>query len=182
MNQIKDYIIINISSEMSSDEIKEIVQNAIQKIKKETTIFQFLFNLNYYFIFSYFSFFFNKLFIVNSLIVTHNNVSYLIKKPLNLFVTDHGIKLHTFFIPYENITTFSSNAGIVELNILGSIADAEECLKVVLENDKQTTFSLNCKNGNYLVSLIKKNMYYHIRYNKINTDVINYYKTTQIKN
>jgi hypothetical protein len=179
MNQIKDYIIINITKEMSTEEIKEIVSSAIQKIKKETSYFQFILNLNYFFIFSYFSFLFSKIFVVNSLIITHNDTSYLVKKPLKLIITDHGIKLHNFFIPYENITIFKSNEEFIEINILGSIINENDTLKIILESNKQTTFSLNCKNGNYLVSLIKKNMYYHIRYNKINTDVMNYYITTK---
>jgi hypothetical protein len=177
----KDYVVIYISEEsrkMSSEEIKVFMNTTIQKIKKETSIFTYLINLNYYFIFSYFSFFFKSLFIVNSLIFSNEKVSYLVKKPLNLFVTDKGIKIHNFFIPYEHITIFGYGAGIVDLEILGSIIENSETLKVVLENDKKTKISMNCLNGPKLLNLIKKNMYYHIRYNKINTDVITYYKNT----
>ncbi len=174
MNQIKDYIIINITTEMSTQEIKRIMDQAIEKIKKETTFLTFILNLNYYFIFSYFSFFFNKVFIGNSLILSHNKLSYLVNKTFKMVVSDNGILIDTVFIPYENITTFCYGAGIITLDILASIENNEK-IKVNLEKDKLTTISINCKNGINLVNSIKKNMYYHIRYNKINTDVMNYY-------
>ena len=169
----KDYIVIYIK-EMSTEEIKQAMDLAIEKIKKDTTIFTFIINFNYYLLFSYFSYFFKSTFYVNSMMFIHKDLSYLVQKPLCITVHDNGIQILTNFIPYENISIFGYTAGIVDLDILGSI---DSKLKLELNNNK-TRISINCLNGTKLINLIKKNMYYHIRYNKINTEVISFYKST----
>ncbi len=159
---------------MSSEEIKKAMHTAIQKIKSETSILTYIINMNYYFLFCYFHFLFVSSFLVNSIIFAFEDTNYLVKKNSFIIVQEKGIKLYNNFIPYENITVFSYKAGIVNLNILGTI---DKNLKITLGTDVLKV-SLNCLNGEKLVKLIKKNMYYHIRYNKINTEVISYYKNT----
>jgi hypothetical protein len=172
---MKDYIIIYIK-EMSSEEIKKSMDIAIAKIKKETSFFTFFINLNYYFIFSYFNFLFKSTFIASSLIINFDKTNYLVKKPVQIVVLDNGIKIHNNFVPYENVVIFKYLAGIVNIEILGSV---NKDLKFELDSSgNKINISVNCINGMNLVKLIKKNMYYHIRYNKINTEVINYYKNT----
>jgi hypothetical protein len=172
---MKDYVIIHIK-EMSQTDIQVIMNNAIQKIKKETSLFTFIVNFNYYLIFSYFSFLFNHTFLINKVIFNFKETSYLIKNNLLLIVTDKGIKIQNNFIPYENITKYGNNDNQFFINIFGIIDFQNEKLKFSLGNGN-LTIAFDSTNPCKLINLIRKNMNYHIRYNKINTEVISWYST-----
>ena len=162
---------------MSQTEIQIAINNAIQKIKKETSLFTFIINFNYYLIFSYFSFLFNHTFLINKVIFNFKETNYIIKNNLLLIVTDKGIKIQNNFIPYENITKYGNNGNQIFINIFGIIDFQEnQKLKFSLGNDN-LTIAFDCNNPYKLINLIKKNMNYHIIYNKLNTEVISWYST-----
>jgi hypothetical protein len=73
---------------------------------------------------------------------------------------DNGIEIKNSFIPYEYIVSFSNKS--ITLLVDENLKPADSVLKLKLEED------------NTLMKTIKNNMYYHLKYNKVNLDMLTY--------
>jgi len=110
----------------------------------------------------------------------YNNKDHLSKNTREIKITDHGINVNDFNIPYEYLLTISRelnmlNENVIIISFLGKITEENESIKIELCNDitKILLFTdKNCKFNNMIV----RNMFYHIKYNKINFEVIDYFK------
>jgi len=89
-----------------------------------------------------------------------------------ILITSTGIDLIKFHIPYENILIFGKENNNIVMNIFAKINESNlepssNICKITINFEKLNDSIMND---------IKKNMYYHIKYNKINQNVIDYYK------
>ena len=82
---------------------------------------------------------------------------------------DNGIKIDTSFIPYEYIVNCNDDNGYINLVLLAKI---EEGQLVPFDAIFHFSFKSNCNSS--IIKNIKSNLYYHIKYNHINLDILSY--------
>jgi hypothetical protein len=177
----RSFIIIEI---MESINTQNMVKNAIIIINKQETLMRYIANINYYIINFFFSFLkfviYYKTFEIKRIIVNFNDEKTKILKELDdkqITVLDNGLKLYNFFIPYEVIVKFGNFENNVYIQFLGKVEFDNERLSFSINKSKvELCFTLYDENkSNYLVRLIKINMFYHIKYNKVDTNLAQYY-------
>jgi hypothetical protein len=139
------------------------MESTIQKINKESYFFIFYLFIRWLFSMSYY-----KAIPVKS--IKYNSEIYDNTK--KILITSTGIDLIKFHIPYENILIFGKENNNIVMNIFAKINESNlepssNICKITINFEK-----LN----DSIMGDIKKNMYYHIKYNKINQNVIDYYK------
>ena len=85
----------------------------------------------------------------------------------DFYILENGVSMGQRFIPFENIFKY----GIKSNKIV--------YLKTLIEKEKKKFVSmdiiLKTKNPCLLIKNIKNYMYYHIKYNKINEDILYYF-------
>jgi len=79
----------------------------------------------------------------------------------NLTLYDDGIEIKNSFIPYEYIVSFNDESIILLAD--KNLKPADSLIKFKLKEE-------NCS----LVKIIKNNMYYHLKYNKVNLEMLTY--------
>ena len=90
-----------------------------------------------------------------------------------LYIYDNGIGILNTFINYEYILTFKViKSGCCVIEVLGTL---NENKKFIASSNR---FVIIIKHKNFLniQNLIKQNMFYHIKYNKVNEDVFDYFE------
>ena len=80
-------------------------------------------------------------------------------KDLTLY--DNGIEIENSFIPYEYIVSFNDESLVILAD--KNLKPADSLLKLKFKNVNDT-----------LMKTIKNNMYYHLKYNKVNLDMLTY--------
>jgi len=101
-----------------------------------------------------------------------------IKNNNQFFITDSGIYILGFFIPYEHIIRFSYYSDKIIMDIFASYnVKTEKSIFLQLQHTfvKDTFVRMTFKTENKFVSkkifdLLKTNLHYHLKYNKINTE------------
>ena len=175
-----------ISIEIESMEIikykKFSLEHALIIINNEQTFLQYLLVVYYNIIKKILSFIhidlYYKRFYVNKFKLINNNDLYVSVKPVNgnqLILFDDCMCINYFKIPYEYILlskTYSNNT--VYIKIFGNIINKNNKFDIEL-SDGFIEILFEYTNPKIVLDCIKKNMYYHIKYNKINDDVIKYY-------
>jgi len=161
---------------------KKQLERAIEIINKEQTFFNNVLVIYYIFckcILSYVHIknIYSKVYTIKKIYINSENEQLIIEHPLTLKITDCGIHVHTFFIPYEYIIKFNKFDDDIYMEVFASIIKnndntvqleiKKEVLKIYMKFDKSFISDI-LKN-------IKKNMYYHIKYNKIDVSVIDYF-------
>ena len=188
MRRKNSYIIINIE-EMETINLNEnkVITDAIKKINKEQNLFNLILYINYYLLTTYINFLFNlfkfkqfnlffKKIKIENIFLYHNKEFYKSQCINDLILYDNGMILNNLFIPYENIIKFGHKNDTVYLDIFAKINKIEDNFTVSLGHsivniNIKTEFSLK------LCKYIKFNLFYHIKYNKINSDIVKqYYK------
>ena len=181
-----NHIIIEIEMELIEKKLftKNILINgALERINKDETLIRSIINWNYYiftYFFSYMSILFCKKYSVSKIyFVEKNQEEIVLYEKRTIFLYDKGFFIDSFLIPYEYIVSFSDHGGICEHDIFATIDKndfkiilGDGLLKLIVEMDYPRDF---CKD-------IKINMYYHIKYNKINEEVFDHYFKTIFKN
>ena len=134
----------------------------IQKINKESFLFIF-----YLYIRWVLSYILNYCKVVPVKSIKYNNLVYFCK---TILIKSNGIELNNFHIPYENILTFKRENNDIILFIFAKISETLELSSTICE------INIECEKINDdIIDDIKRNMYYHIKYNKINENVIDVY-------
>jgi hypothetical protein len=90
-------------------------------------------------------------------------------------ITEKGIFINESFISYEYIITFKTSVNELFIQLFGTIEKNENLTIKPSKNIINVVVKFQ-KNQNGIVENIKRNMYYHIKYNKINEDAIDYFK------
>jgi len=153
-------------------DIEAVIKNAILIVNKDETLFRYFLNKIYYTLaFLSFIFYYYNLYNISNVLVKSNNESRLIHKKNNgnLLILDNGIKLYNFFFSYETILQFGFEDKRIWLTVFVDIRFSEKSI-TLLKNDQlsKVHFSFQIKNPEYVIQSLKKNMYYHFKYNKIN--------------
>ena len=162
---------------------KEIMVHAINKINKEESLLRSILNYNYYILSYYISFLcilFCKKFTITNILFTEptSERMFLFDKKSYVFVYDKGIFLNKILIPYENIISLCNIDNYCCLEVFGKFESIENRLHFSLE-DSIIKIALQLDNVTEFCNHIKSNMFYHIKYNKINDDVVGYYYKKQ---
>ena len=161
-----------------------IMNNAITKINKEENFFRTFINFQYYLFSYYISFLrviFSKKYVLNKIIFFKKmdkelvkEKSYTVSTKSNLFLYDRGIYFHEILVPYENILSFGVKDNFCVIEVLATIEVNED--KIILKlNGDIIKIVMELENPTCLRDNIKKNMYYHIKYNEIDENAIHYY-------
>jgi len=154
--------------------VQNVMKKALTKIKKDESIYKRVFDYIYYRISRYIFFlciFFYKKYTIDEITLFENKEKKYESTGMNtLIISDTGFNIYRTHIPYENIISFCC-------------IDNYFCLDVYAKYDKKTlcldkTVSivvLKTKSAQKIMKNIKQNMYYHIKYNKLNESVMKYY-------
>ena len=177
---------------MESPELIEYKQKqldlAIQKINNENILKSYFYNL-FKRILAYFTIYYSIYYHyidVKLIKIRYNSKNYFYNNIYNnLIILDNGIKINYNFVPYENIIIFMEENDKLVMDIFAKLKpdnrednrkrhNYDKLLKLELSSDL-CKITISCNNVLNILFDIKRNMYYHIKYNKINKDVIGYY-------
>ncbi len=165
---------------------KNTMENALKIINSEQTkaefilivyynVIKMLINYIYLLTFIRINYIYYKKFNINEIKFLHSENIYHYKKPLNLYMYDNGIIIKDFYISYEHILYFGAFGNYVKMKIFANIIVLDGILQLKLANGIVDILFL-CDSSDRLCNFLKKNMHYHIKFNKLNDDVINYYR------
>ena len=159
------------------------VKYAIKKINNDISVIRNIIYLQYYLL-SYtflilqkfiigniFNTLYQKKIIIGDILIFGGE--YLSNKKSQIILYEKGIIIQDTFIPYENIISFGEvmNFKFCCLELFAEIKES----KIIL-NENVIKLIIQLDNPTFLCDIIKKNMYYHIKYNKINEETITFYK------
>ncbi len=161
---------------------KSRLENAVVKINKEgvlNDLLIFYYNfLKIVFGYIHVSNIYNKTFKVLQLRV---NVSsdkvYYFYKDIYITIYDNKLFINVSEIPYEYIITFTSRNEFIFMELFATTKVVDKKLKFIL-SDKKISVILRFMDSNkasIFCKLLRQNMYYHIKYNKIDETVIDYF-------
>ena len=177
-----DYIIVEMDTK------NDRVKYAIKKINNDISVIRNIIYLQYYLL-SYtflilqkfiigniFNTIYQKKIIVDKIFIFNNKdeeKEYLSNEKTQIILYEKGIIIQDTFIPYENIISFGEvmNFKFCCLELFAEIKES----KIIL-NENVIKLIIQLDNPTFLCDIIKKNMYYHIKYNKINEETITFYK------
>ena len=183
MQRKNSYIIINIE-EMEIDK-KQIIINAVKQINKEQSLLHLLLYINYYYLSYYLNIIFwllpsvniclfSKKFKIENICFHHNEMFYKSSCINDLILYDNGMILNDLFIPYENIIQFGYTDDTVYLDLFAKINKMEDNFTFSLGHNI-VNVSIKSNSSIKIFKYIKSNLYYHIKYNKMNFDIVKYY-------
>ena len=164
-------------------DINERLKFIKQYCTTQQTLFQRYVHFMYYIMtmyIPYLQFMFYKSFSIKMCILKYNEDIRLLKIKNNnqFFITDSGISILGFFIPYEHIIRFSYYSDKIIMDIFASYnVKTDKSIFLQLQHTfvKDTFVRMTFKTENKCVSkkifdLLKTNLHYHLKYNKINTE------------
>ena len=186
-NRKNSFIVIDIYSKMELDNIKYV-----KTLKLNKSIYQALVDVLYFYITCYFTIvktYCKKFYEYKYLEIRNskNKIEFSRNYTNDLIINDTSISIfignNSLDIPYENITQFKINNknNMLELFILGKInisdtdytleTNCEICKIYLIINDNNLLYSTvtDCFNN------IKKYLYYHIKYNEFDYNILDYY-------
>jgi len=182
MKRKNSFVIINIDEmetiNLNENQlIKNAITNAVKKINKEQSLLRLILYINYYLLkFCLINLFkikqislFLKKFKTDNIILYHNKEIYKIINDLILY--DNGMILNNLFIPYENIIQFGYTDDTVYLDLFAKINKMEDNFTFSLGHNI-VSICIKTKFSSKICKHIKHNLYYHIKYNKIDFDII----------
>jgi hypothetical protein len=176
-----DYIVEIEKEDMDLILKKKIINNTIKKINKEQGFIRGIVNYLYYCFSYYISFLcilcYKKHTIKKMYFLNDKEENRLYNKKHIICIYDKGIYIHKITIPYENIIAITIQKEYCYIDIFATVIQHENGIKIEL-SDTITKFILVMENKHSkILNDIKVNMYYHMKYNKINFQVVeNYYK------
>ena len=174
-------IIIEIESMEFINHKKNTMENALKIINSEQTKADFILIVFYNMvkilinIFIKIKYIYYKKFYINETKFLYSENIYHDKKPLILYMYDSGIVINDFHISYEHILYFGNFGNYVKMKIFANLVLLDGRLQLELGNGIVDILFL-CDFRDRLCIFLKKNMYYHIKFNKLNDYVIKYYR------
>jgi len=164
--------------------IREMISNYteynrfIKKIKWDVSITQSIFFMYYYFIIYLLNFFIKtkmyfKYYEVNTCYIE----TFMLIKNVVLKIYDNGVSINnnevSIHIPYEYIISLNTEHNRCLFKIIPSFKNKLVSNNTLLNTHEPLTIFLKTDNNNFdnLTKDIKKNMFYHLKYNKIDLNV-----------
>ena len=154
-----------------------ILENAIKQINSEISIFK-SFIYFYYYLFVYYLSFLKILFVkkikIDKLIFNKNNESMIVMNNIrDIYLSDNAIYIKNNEVPYENIISFGKIDNFCCIELFATVHYLNNDINIKLNKNVTRLFFKN-KDSRSLCDSIKNNMYYHLKYNKIDTSVCHY--------
>ena len=151
------------------------MDSAIKKINKQQTFLEIISNINYYLIsLLLFNFkFYSKTIQINDFSIFHLNKEYKLFSNKFIVLYDNGVFINgCVFIKYEYIISIESFKNTSIIKIFGSIKNN------LFDNNLDSTIDilLNLDDPDNFCNILKSNMCYHIKFNKIEPSVIEKFK------
>ena len=161
----RSYTIIEIKDMISSE---QILKKAIDKINKNQNIFGFIISTCYYYFIDSIVSFFNFFIYYRSFTIRNVKLNGKIFNLMKIIIFDNSINILGISVPYENIIQFGRDKKKIYLDFFTKT-------KNNFFNKSRLSFEADL-DVEYIFKIIKANMFYHIKYHKINTNDIEYYK------
>jgi len=179
INRRLSFLTITIEDMETIELKKKRMNKALSIINRNTTLLNEILIMYYNFIKTVCAMFYIKnvwfkFFNVNVMNVYSNNKLHRFNKDLIFCMNDNQISINGWSVPYENIITFTSMESIIYIKLFGTIEDGSYVF-----SDKYVEFLISftsIKIVRKIIILLKQNMFYHIKYNKINDTVIEYFQ------
>ena len=142
------FVIVEIKEMPSPD---QMIQNALTIINKQESYLRYIANVQYY---------------IFAMILSLVNIIYyrtfdirIDEKPFGtLVILDNGIRLCNVFVPYESVINYGYDEDIMNVSFF-------------LRNKKHHV-EFQVHEADHVTKLMKTNMYYHLKYNKLDKDLI----------
>ena len=164
---------------MESVDYKQAITKAVSKINNEQTFLQVMINLNYFFVTLYLNFLFNfqiykKTFKVITFSMVQDRGEYTISEPTNLHFYDSHFTIDGYSIKYEYIIKFEAydSSNFVKMTMFGLILKENNCIKIDFTSNSVITVFLKVDKPSYFSNVMRSNMFYHIKYNKLDLEVV----------
>jgi hypothetical protein len=190
-NHKNSFVVIDIYKEMDPNNIK-----FVKALKLNKSLYQTFVDIIYFYLTCYFTTVktsFQKFYEYTYLEIRsfHHNQLIFKRKYINeLIIYDTGICIYIgnekLNIPYENIMQFYIDVkkDLLGLLVLGKIIINEN--SVILETNTEISeiylfMNNNISNVQNCFNNIKKYLYYHLKYNEFNYNIVDYYNKMRIK-
>jgi hypothetical protein len=142
------FVIVEVKEMLTPD---EIIQNALMIVNKQETFMRYIANIQYY---------------IFAMILSFVNIVYyktfdirVDEKPFGtLVVLDHGIRLCNAFLPYESLIKYGYKGDTMYLSFF--------------HKSKKHNFTFQVHQADRVANIIKNNMFYHLKYNKLDKDLV----------
>jgi hypothetical protein len=183
----KSFISLDIENMATLDFKKNKIDNAILIINKQETtlknIYIMYYNLCKWFLsYIYIKEIYSKTYDINKIIFCDNKKFFITRNKVYLKLCDHGIYFENCYVPYEYIISFRKCNKSVYIELFASIELIDNEIKINLSNNKiYLLMNVQDKDCLNIIEEIKKNMYYHIKHNKIDDKVLDYYEEEKSK-
>ena len=163
----------------------ELIMNAHNIINSNESIIRFILNQYYYILSNLFLMLqfviYCKEFTSNETYIYFKNDYRKIKYMQKLTLLEKGIYFCDYFAPYESIIKVGLNKEFIILTLFGKVNFIDKVefmdkrfVKIQLDKSKYTLL-LKIDNPQYVFDTIKSNMHYHIKYNKVDKNIVEYY-------
>ena len=194
LESCESFVVINIYSDTIMDKY-----SYVKNLKYHKSVYQLIIDNIYYLITYYFNYI--KLYCYttykysNLQINTREYTHKFTNSYNNLIITDSNIIIYIdstkLCIPYENIAQFAVDSGTLVLLIVGTIKNTEKNMyqldtvcnySIVRLNIQNNLFSWLYSTSMDCFNKIKNNLYYHLKYNNFNIEIIDIYNNLHNKN
>ena len=170
-----DFVIIDIMENLTPD---QMIDRAIKTINSQETLMVYVINIYYKLLVMIISlmnheFIYSRNFKISDVLIKYGDDARLADKPHLLVVLDNGIKVFDYLIPYEYITCFNYLNNTVNVMFYGRVEFDKKSAKIVI-GKCHSALSFKVNNPSYVCNLIKRNMYYHIKYNGVDKNALEF--------
>lgn len=151
----------------------DVLRDAITRIDNELTVVQKLCFMVYNFLVHYFSWvsiLLSTRVKSDRVIFENDNDNSIVLGRSYIYFLDSGIFINQNLINYENIQKYGSHGNFIYITMYGSIVSGK-----ITSSENTLIVSINVDDVFLFMEILKKNMYYHIKYNKLSTEVVKYY-------
>ena len=175
----KSFIALRIESMETIEFKKQQYDLAIRIINSRQTFMNLVFTLYYNFCKYLLSYAHLKTIYLkkySTAFIIMSSDDFIVKESTQIKLFDCGMELHGLWIPYEYIIKYHRYNEYIFMEIFASIDDNSQ---IKLENKilKINLKFLSCYIAQNVASDITSNMYYHIKYNKFDDTVIEYFES-----
>jgi hypothetical protein len=149
-----------------------VLKNAMKKINDRLTILRLI----SYYLYNFLTFYVGwmrwiavkKIYCHEIVLMDQENDIFLGKS--NIYLTDSGICIKENIIPYESVLFYNRVKNLVFLDIYSKLNEK----KIVLSDDI-IHVAIKSDNPAKFTEILRNYMYYHIKYNKLNSQILSYY-------
>lgn len=137
--------------------------NAIKEINNRITVWRKIIHFFYYLFYKIFPYYSNK--VAVQLIKISDNVNTIEKYNDSIVVHSIGFNIDRIFVPYEYMVRIDGGENIIDIELFGRIQNGTifYCKSTVIVR-------IIGKNMKKLQLKLMDNLYYHLKYNKINKE------------